>query len=182
MLMKVSRSALNYRWTRAAHDAPVVARMHEIAGQYPRYGYRRIRIFLGREGYTMSSGRMERRWREARLQVPRKRVASSRSITNARFMSNQVWAFDFVFNACANGQKLKFLTIADEFTRERLATEAAGTFRQRHVIDVLSPLVSERGAPTWLWSDNCPEFVSNAILKWITDQNIETSLIDPAKP
>jgi hypothetical protein len=72
-LMKVSRSALNYSSKRTARDAPVIARMREIAGQYPRYGYRRIRIFLGREGYAMSNGRMERLWRQARLQVPRKR-------------------------------------------------------------------------------------------------------------
>lgn len=184
--MKVSRSALGYRSKRAAHDAPVVARMREIAGRYPRYGYRRIRIFLGREGYTMSAGRMERLWRQARLQVPRKRprkrVASSRPRPNAPSMANQVWAFDFVFDACANGQKLKCLTIADEFTREGLAIEAAGSLRSRHVIDVLSRLVSERGAPTWLRSDNGPEFVSHAILKWITDQGIETALIDPGKP
>jgi putative transposase len=77
----------------------------------------------------MSAGRMERRWRQARLQVPRKHVASSRPMPNAPFIANQVWAFDFVFDACANGQKFKFLTIAAEFTRERLATEAAGTLR-----------------------------------------------------
>ena len=28
----------------------VLARMAELSAQYPRYGYRRIRIFLGRDG------------------------------------------------------------------------------------------------------------------------------------
>jgi hypothetical protein len=31
--------------------------MKELSAQYPRYGYRRIRIFLGRDGYRMSPGR-----------------------------------------------------------------------------------------------------------------------------
>lgn len=31
---------------------------------------------------------------------------------------NHVWAYDFVFDTCANGQTLKCLTIIDEFTRE----------------------------------------------------------------
>ena len=44
------------------------------------------------------------------------------------------------------------------------------------------PLVSERGAPIYLRSDNGPEFVSRALLKWIVDQGIETALIDPGKP
>ncbi len=41
--------------------------------QYPRYGCRRIRIFLGRDGYAMSPGRAYRLWLRARLQLPRKR-------------------------------------------------------------------------------------------------------------
>ena len=52
---------------------PVIERMKELSAQYPRYGYRRIRIFLGRDGYRMSPGRAYRLWRPAELQVPRKR-------------------------------------------------------------------------------------------------------------
>ncbi len=43
-------------------------------------------------------------------------------------------------------------------------------------------LVSQRGAPRFLRSDNGAEFVSNAILKWIVESNIEVALIDPGKP
>ena len=43
--------------------------MHRLAAQYPRYGYRRIRIFLKREGHVMSPNRTHRRWRQAGLQV-----------------------------------------------------------------------------------------------------------------
>jgi putative transposase len=47
---------------------------------------------------------------------------------------------------------------------------------------VLSRLISERGAPRYLRSDNGPEFVARALLKWIVEQGIETALIDPGKP
>jgi putative transposase len=39
--------------------------------------------------------------------------------------------------------------------------------------------VSERGAPTFLRSDNGPEFVSKALLSWIIAQGIDTALIEP---
>jgi hypothetical protein len=82
MLFKVVRSALSYQGRKAAKDAPVVERMKELSAQYPRYGYRRIRIFLGRDGHRMSPGRAHRLWRAAGLQVPRKpprkRVAAAR--------------------------------------------------------------------------------------------------------
>jgi putative transposase len=42
--------------------------------------------------------------------------------------------------------------------------------------------VSLRGAPRFLRSDNGPEFVSRAILKWLKEANIATAFIDPGKP
>ena len=42
--------------------------------------------------------------------------------------------------------------------------------------------MSARGAPAFLRSDNGPEFVSRAMLRWIVEQGIETALIEPGKP
>ena len=96
--------------------------------------------------------------------------------------ANHVWAYDFVFDACANGQQLKCLTVIDEYTRECLAIDVAGSIRSGRVIDVLSKLVSVRGAPRHMRSDNGPEFVSRAVLQWLSATKIETALIDPGKP
>jgi putative transposase len=93
-----------------------------------------------------------------------------------------VWAYDFVFDACATGQQIKCLTVIDEFTRECLAIDVAGSIRSNRVIEVLSRLVSARGAPRYMRSDNGPEFVRQAILKWIAESNIQTALDDPGKP
>jgi putative transposase len=160
--------------------------MAELSAQYPRYGYRRIAIFLRRDGFAMSFSRAHRLWRQARLQLPRrrprKRVAASRPRPNAPTGANEVWSYDFVFDWCANGQQLKCLTVTDEFTKEGLAIEVDGRIRSAGVIEVLSRLVSQRGAPRFMRSDNGPEFVSRALLKWILDQGVETALIEPGKP
>jgi transposase InsO family protein len=63
------------------------------------------------------------------------------------------------------GGSLKCLTIIDEFTRESLAIDIAGSIRSARVIEVLARLISEHGAPRYLRSDNGPEFVSKAILE-----------------
>ena len=109
-------------------------------------------------------------------------MASSRPRPLPTTDENQVWAYDFVFDACANGQQLKCLTVIDEHTRESLAIDVAGSIRSGRVIEVLSRIVSERGAPKYLRSDNGPEFVSKALLKWLLAANIDTALIDPGKP
>ena len=185
-LLQVARSTMGYESVLAKRDAPVIAAMREIAAQYPRYGYRRIQVFLARRGLAMSGDRAYRIWKKAGLQVPRRRprrrVATGRPRPLPATGANQVWAYDFVFDACANGQQLKCLTVIDEYTRECLAIEVAGSLRSGRVIEVLSKLISTRGAPTYLRSDNGPEFVSRAVLKWLLASEIETAPIDPGKP
>jgi putative transposase len=46
----------------------------------------------------------------------------------------------------------------------------------------MHPLVSIHGEPRHLRSDNGPEFVAAAILRWLRDTAIETALSDPGKP
>jgi len=185
--MSVARSSLHYRSRLAARDAPVLEAMRELSGQYPRYGYRRIQVFLRRRGHPMSADRAYRLWQVGGFQVPKKRprrrVAASRPRPLAPGGAGEVWAYDFVFDACANGQQLKCLTIVDEFTKECLAIDVAGSIRSGRVIEVLSKLVSTHGAPKYLRSDNGPEFVAKKILRWLTlEANIETAHIDPGKP
>lgn len=185
-LLGVARSTIGYESALAKRDAPVIEAMRELSAQYPRFGYRRIQVFLARRGLTMSADRAYRIWKKAGLQVPRRRprrrVATGRPRPVPAAGANQVWAYDFVFDACANGQQLKCLTVIDEFTRECLAIDVAGSIRSPRVIEVLSKLVSVRGAPTHLRSDNGPEFVSRAVLQWLLDAGIQTAPIDPGKP
>ena len=77
-----------------------------------------------------------------------------------------------MFDTCANGQTLKCLTVVDEWTRESLAIDVAGGIRSGRVIEVLTQLVSLHGAPRYLRSDNGPEFVAGAILRWLLQAQI----------
>ena len=185
-LLNVARSALHYRSRLSERDAPILSAMKDLSAQYPRYGYRRIQVFLERDGFQMSADKVHRLWKLSGLQVPRKRprrrLSGARPRPQAPTMANQVWAYDFVFDACANGQQLKCLTVVDEYTRESLAIDVSGSIRSGRVIDVLARLISERGQPAVLRSDNGPEFVSEAILRWAVKNQLETALIDPGKP
>lgn len=101
-LIGIARSTLPYRLRRAGRDAPTVEAMKRLAAQYPRFGYRRIRIFLQREGHRMRAQRAHRLWRLAALQLPRRRprrrVAVSRPRPLPAAAPNDVWAYDFVFD------------------------------------------------------------------------------------
>jgi putative transposase len=185
-LIGLPRSCLSYVLRLPAKDAPVIEAMKTLSSQYPRYGYRRIRIFLRRAGHELGVHRTHRLWRQAGLQLPRRRPRRRIAIGRPRPLppadATFLWAYDFVFDATATGQQIKCLTVVDEFTRECLAIDGAGSIRSKRVIEVLSRLDSVHGAPMFLRSDNGPEFVSRAILEWIAQSGIATALIDPGKP
>ena len=90
-------------------------------------------------------------------------------------------AHEFVFDACANEQTLKCLTVVDEYTGEALAIDVAGRIRSARVCEVLARLVSVHGAPRVLRSHNDPEFVSRAVLRWLLASGIDTAHIAPGR-
>jgi len=185
-LFSVARSTLAYQSRLAQKDAPVLAAMRRLSRLYPRFGYRRVTIFLRREGYSMSFDRAWRLWQSEARQVPKKRKRRRATVSRPRPLPpeqrHHIWAYDFVFDRCANGQVLKCLTIVDEYTRECLAITVSGRIRSSDVIEQLARLISLHGAPRHLRSDNGTEFVSHAVLKWLREHRIDTAFSDPGKP
>ena len=185
--MNVARSGLYYQRRMPEKDKPIEMAMQRLSGQFPRFGARRIHIFLSREGIELSKNKCSRIWANAGLQVPAKRkrcrrIGNALPRPHAPLAANQVWSYDFVHDACANGQKLKCLTVIDEYTKECLAIDVSGSIRSSRVVDVLSRLIAVRGAPQFLRSDNGPEFVSTKLLDWAKDNKLQTILIEPGKP
>ena len=95
-LMQMSSAMLTYEHLMPEKDAKASLRMKELSAQYPRYGYRRIRIFLGRDGFDKSVSRVWRLWNAHGLQLPcrspRKRAATGRPQPLAPTRANQVWS------------------------------------------------------------------------------------------
>ena len=74
------------------------------------------------------------------------------------------------------------LNVLDEFTHECLAIRIARKLRAIDVIDILSDLFILRGVPGHIRSDNGPEFVAEAVQKWITAIGAKTAYIERGSP
>jgi putative transposase len=185
-LVGTARSGLRFESKREKADAPVIARMRELAAKNSSWGYRLVKSILDHQGLHMSADRAYRLWASAGLQVPRKRprkrVRTHSARVNTPTRVNEVWAIDFVFDGCADNRQIKCLTVLEEFCRECLAIDVAGSIRSGRVVEVLTRLVALHGAPQFLRCDNGPEFISKSLLLWAMDHGVEISHIDPGKP
>jgi putative transposase len=184
-LMDVSRSSLRYVSTMPARDAELAGELVRIAAKKAAYGYRFAWAFLLKGGWRVNPKRVRRVWRMLGLHHRRRKYRKIRTGTARSFAAtgpNQVWAYDFTLDRCANGQKLKSLSIIDEWTRECLAIEVSTSLTAVRVIAVLERLFAQYGAPQVLRSDNGPEFIARALRVWALFNHSDTATIDPGKP
>jgi putative transposase len=168
-------------------DEKLIRRVHELTEQYPRFGYRKIHAVLRSEGVAIGRDRLRLIRKREGLQVPKKqrkrrRAGKSTTREDRALYPNHVWSYDFVSDQTADGRKLRFLTVIDEFTREAIWIECARLLNSHDVIRVLNQLVESRGHPRIIKSDNGPEFVADRIQDWIETRPTDTYFIEPGSP
>lgn len=171
-------------------DGPINGRsfaayMIELVRQYGRYGYRRIAVLLRDAGWQVNDKRVERLWRREGLKVPMKQSRKGRLWLNdgscirlRPAYRDHVWSFDFVHHRTDDGRAFRTLNIIDEYTRESLAIRVRRKLNSTDVIDALTDLFILRGVPAYIRSDNGPEFVADAVRKWINAVGAKTAYIE----
>jgi putative transposase len=179
------RRSIRYR-ARRSDDAPVRARLRELAAGRRRFGYRRLGILLAREGTRLNHKKLRRLYAEEKLQVRRrggrKRAVGARAPMVLPQAPNQRWSLDFVSDALADGRRFRILAVVDDFSRECLALVADTSLSGVRVARELDTVMARRGRPLVCVSDNGTELTSNAILKWSQDRQVQWHYIAPGKP
>jgi putative transposase len=110
--------------------------------------------------------------RPLRLKKPRKLGPKLGTSANscvqqpARF-KNDIWTCDFIHDRTASGRPLKWLTLVDEYTRECLVLHADGSITGADVRRIVAQVISRRGAPSRIRSDNGTEFICEALINWL---------------
>ncbi len=170
-------------------EAALTRDIVELASSYGRYGYRRITAMLHSAGWSVNHKRVERIWKRESLKVPRRQPKRGRLWLNdgscvrlrpAR--QDHVWAYDFVTGRTHDGRAFKMLTIVDEFTRECLAIDVARSLTSDDVLERLCWLMTTRGVPEHVRSDNGPEFTARAVRGWLRRVGVATLFIEPGSP
>lgn len=183
---------------RSTQRKPILVRSDEdqltqdiirLAGEYGRYGYRRITALLKRDGWRVNVKRVYRIWRREGLKVPTKQPKRGRLWLNdgscIRLRPNwkdHVWSYDFVMDRTHDGRRFRMLTVIDEFSRRCLAVKVDRKLNSQSVLECLAELFVRHGPPDHIRSDNGPEFTAIAVREWLGRVGVKTLFIEPGSP
>ena len=185
-MLQFQRSTCYYQ-TVADEQAALRIRIRDLAQTRVSYGYRRIHLLLEREGWKVNHKRVYRLYKQEGLVVrakrPRRHVsACRRKGTPIAQSSNESWSMDFMSDELFNGQRIRLLTLVDNFTRESLAIEVGRSVGGQRVVEVLMQIARDRDLPRTIRVDNGPEFTSKLLDQWAYLNGVELDFSRPGKP
>jgi putative transposase len=184
-LVGITRWINQYQSRRDPQDQ-LRQRLRELAGNRPRYGYRRLTVMLRREGWKVNTKRVYRIYREENLGVRtakrKKRSSHLRVALPQPTRPNQRWSVDFVSDRLADGRWFRILTVVDQYTRECLCAYADRSQTGGKVVVQMKRLAVLRGVPESITTDNGGEFAGKAMEAWAYQNDVKLDVIRPGKP
>lgn len=184
-ILQVDRSSMHYKSIRG-DDTALRTDMKNIAAERRRFGYRRVHVMLERKGWHVNQKKVCRLYKEGKLEVckrcGRKRALGTRQPMVLPDRTNERWSLDFVSDAFTDGRRFRVLAVIDDFSRECLALVADTSLSGLRVTRELDLLITKRGKPNTIVSDNGTEFTSIAVVKWCQETGVEWHYIQPGKP
>ena len=185
-VLDLSTATWRYQRCGRVDNRELLARLQAHAAVRPRYGYRRLHTLVAREGIVANHKRVHRVYRDAGLQVRRRRrkrlTRGERVPLPTPSRRGERWSMDFMADTLADGRGFRTLNIVDDFTRECVAIEVDRSLPSARVVRVLERLAATIGLPRVIVSDNGPEFAGRTLDAWAYRQGIELRFIRPGKP
>jgi putative transposase len=171
----------------ADEQAALRIRLRDLAYARASYGYRRLHVLLKREGWEVNHKRVYRLYKLEGLMMrpkkPRRHVTACRRMGRVEAMSpNEGWSMDFMNDELCGGQRIRLLTLVDNFTRESLAIEVDAHIGGHRVVEVLQRLKNGRDMPRTIRVDNGPEFISKVLDQWAYLNGVDLDFSRPGKP
>jgi putative transposase len=190
-LIGMNRASWRYR-EKERNETALCNRLRELAGERPRFGYRRLYRMLrrekenGRAKWVVNHKRVYRLYRAEGLAMRQRKGKRFRAEARVPLVlptrTNQMWTMDFTRDSLGNGRKFRTLNLMDGYTREALWIEVDNSLPGPRVVRVLERVAQERGVPEAIQVDNGPEFISQVVDQWAYANGVALHFIDPGKP
>ena len=187
ILFNFNRSTYYYKEVEDHQAVVLTQRIKDIATTRVRYGYRRIHVMLRREGFMVNHKRVYRLYRKTGLQLrnknPKRRVkAKARENPIIANKKNDCWSMDFMSDQLFTGQRIRILTMVDNFSKISPIINVRFSYKGIDVVNSLKKAVKIYGLPKTIKVDNGPEFICKELDLWAYSNKVELDYSRPGKP
>jgi putative transposase len=184
-LFEISRSLYRYQ-PQVKNDEPIETKLKELAEQYPRWGFQKMKDWLRNKGYSWNHKRIYRVYCQLDLNLrvkPKKRLPVRHpKPLKPPAEPHQAWSLDFMSDSLQSGQRFRTLNIIDEYNRELLWIEIDTSLPAQRVVRVLDQVAQWYGYPQRLRLDNGPELIANVLANWAEQHQLALGFIEPGCP
>jgi putative transposase len=185
-MIRLSTATWRYQRQSDPTNRTLLERLKAHAADRPRFGYRRLHTLVDREGLRVNHKRVYGVYRDAGLQVRRRRrkrlTRGQRVPLPLPTRRGERWSMDFMVDTLADGRGFRTLNIVDDYTRQCVAIEVDRSLPGLRVVRVLDRLAETIGLPDILVMDNGPEFSGRALDTWAYARGVQLRFIRPGKP
>jgi putative transposase len=186
-IFAISQSCYRYQAKNNAENDGIASWLIRLTDNHRTWGFGLCFLYLRNvKGYRWNHKRVYRIYRELELNLrikPRKRlVREAPQPLCVPERINEVWSMDFMHDQLYDGRCFRLFNVIDDFNRESLGIEVDLSLPSQRVIRSLDQIISWRGKPKAIRSDNGPEYISEIFKQWARQQNIELRYTQPGNP
>ena len=191
-ILDVNRSSFYYQPRSDPSEAVLRAEIEKLAGQYPRYGYRRITQLLVRQGYTVGTLRVAGLMKEMNLVISIKRAGqTTKSLQGEKPWSNlletlevcppdQVWVGDITY-VRLKGRFVYVCLLMDVFTRMIRAWQLSQHLNQSLTLKPLKEALCHSVCEIH-HSDQGVQYLSKVYVTTLEAHGVEISVAQRGRP
>ena len=141
----------------------------KLSLEYPEWGADKIGRLVRKESRRVSNNRVrEVRRQEGLIVAPPKKkqrrlwLSTGRQPQKASYPGH-LWTWDFIHDWTVKGGSYRILSIVDEYTRQAYCLHVDRHIGASKVKAMMTQLIGKYGAPSYIRSDNGPEFIGRTL-------------------
>lgn len=121
-------------------------------------------------------------WITIKEQNPKRRVkAKARENKVVAVNKNDCWSMDFMSDNLFTGERIRVLTVVDNFTKISPVIDVKSSYKGIDVVNSLRKATEIYGLPKIIKVDNGPEFISKELDLWAYSNKVELDYSRPGK-
>lgn len=186
-VFSISQTCYRYQPKLSTENEEIADWLLRLTSTHKRWGFGLCFYYLRNvKGHVWNHKRIYRIYRELELNLrikPRRRIKRDKpEALSVPIVINQVWSMDFMSDTLKDGRSFRTFNVIDDYNREGLTIDVDFSLPSVRVIRALDQIIEWRGKPYAIRCDNGPEYISQKLIDWATNNKITLLYIQPGKP